>query len=204
MRPLPAIPGTEISGTIEAVGHGVKGLKPGQRAVVSVRERPHRGGCYAEYNATAASSVFLLPEGVDMEAAAALANYQVADHLLRDCARPMKGQSVLVYAAAGGVGSAVLDLARAQGLDVIAVCSGLKKIALMREAGLCAAIPVFSIHIFDHWPQKRRDGMVWLIDALAKGIIRPRIYGSLKLAEARRAHELLAGGEILGKLLLKP
>jgi NADPH:quinone reductase len=276
MPPLPAIPGTEMSGTIEAVGRGVTAFHPGQHVVVSARERPHRGGCYAEYNATAASSVFALPEGVEMEAAAALANYQVAYHLLRDCAQPAAGQSVLVYAAAGGVGSAIIDLARAQGLDVIAVCSGSRKLAFvkelgariaidrgqgdiaeavraatggkgvdlildpiggpdfaknlellapfgmivnygrlggkadgdlmarLREAGNCAAVRVFSIHIFDHWPQKRRDGMVWLIDALAKGTIRPRIHGSLPLADARRAHEMLASGEILGKLLLKP
>lgn len=276
MPPLPAIPGTEMSGTIEAIGRAVTALQPGQHVVVSARERPHRGGCYAEYNATAASSVFALPEGVEMEAAAALANYQVAYHLLRDCAQPVAGQSVLVYAAAGGVGSAIIDLARAQGLDVIAVCSGAKKIDFVKElgarvaidraaadvaagirdatggkgvdlildpiagpdfaknfallkpfgmvvtygrlggstegdlmaglraAGNSAALRVFSIHIFDHWPQKRRDGMVWLIDALAKGTIRPRIHGALPLAEARRAHEMLASGEILGKLLLKP
>src|SRR5262252_373197 len=62
MPPLPGVPGTEMSGVVEAVGAGVTRIKPGQRVIVSARDRPHRGGCYAEYNATPESSVYLLPD----------------------------------------------------------------------------------------------------------------------------------------------
>ncbi len=135
MPPLPAVPGTEMSGTIEQLGRGGTSLVVGQRVYVSARERKHRGGCYAEYNATPERSVFPLPESADLGQAAALANYQVAYHLLYDCSRPEKGRSVLVYGAAGGVGSAIVDLAVAAGLEVIAVCAGADKIAFVEQLG---------------------------------------------------------------------
>src|SRR6202034_3491261 len=100
MPPLPVMPGTEMSGTIEKVGEGVTSRKIGQHVYATARERPHRGGHYAEYVVAPAEATFVLPDGVDLEAAAALANYQVGYHLLRDGARVMKGQTILVYAAA--------------------------------------------------------------------------------------------------------
>ncbi|MGA8693364.1 MAG: alcohol dehydrogenase catalytic domain-containing protein [Xanthobacteraceae bacterium] len=80
MPPLPATPGTELAGVIEKVGPGVTTRQEGQRVYTTARERPHRGGHYAEYVATAAEATFLLPDTVDFEAAASLANYQVAYH----------------------------------------------------------------------------------------------------------------------------
>ena len=113
MPPLPATPGTELSGTIEKVGPGVTSRRPGQRVYASARERPHRGGHYAEYIATPAEATFVLPDNVDFDAAATLANYQVAYHMFNDAVRPRQGQSVLIYAAAGGMGNALIDLAKA-------------------------------------------------------------------------------------------
>ena len=72
MPPLPATPGTELSGTITKVGRDVRSRKPGQRVYTSARERPHRGGHYAEYVATPAEATFVLPDSVDLDAAAAL------------------------------------------------------------------------------------------------------------------------------------
>src|SRR5262245_64390374 len=65
MPPLPATPGTELSGTIEQVGAGVASRRPGQRVYTTARERPQRGGHYAEYVATPAEATFPLPDGVD-------------------------------------------------------------------------------------------------------------------------------------------
>jgi NADPH:quinone reductase len=96
MPPLPATPGTELSGTIESVGPGVTSRRPGQHVYTSARERPHRGGHYAEYVAAPAEATFLLPESVDLDAAATLANYQVAYHIFNDAVRPQKRQSVLI------------------------------------------------------------------------------------------------------------
>ena len=136
MPPLPAAPGTEMSGVVERVGPGATRFKPGQRVVVSARDRPHRGGCYAEYNATPEDSVYALPDGADMDQAAALANYQVAYHLLYDCISFKPGQSVLVQGAAGGTGSALVDLARGAGLRVIGTCSGGAKIDFVKSLGV--------------------------------------------------------------------
>jgi NADPH:quinone reductase len=135
MPPLPAIPGTELAGTIERVGAGVTSRQAGQRVYTSARERPHRGGHYAEYVAAPAEATFVLPDNVNFDAAAALANYQVAYHIFNDAVRPQRGQCVLIYAAAGGMGNALIDLAKAAGLTVIGVVSSGAKARFVRELG---------------------------------------------------------------------
>lgn len=135
MPPLPATPGTELSGTIEKVGPGVTARQPGQRVYTTARERSHRGGHYAEYVATPADATFVLPDNVEFDAAAALANYQVAYHIFNDAVRPLQGQSVLIYAAAGGMGNALIDLAKTVGLVVIGVVSSEEKARFARELG---------------------------------------------------------------------
>ena len=135
MPPLPATPGTELSGTIEKVGPGVTARQPGQRVYATARERSHRGGHYAEYVATPADATFVLPDNVEFDAAAALANYQVAYHIFNDAVRPLQGQSVLIYAAAGGMGNALIDLAKTVGLVVIGVVSSEEKARFARELG---------------------------------------------------------------------
>jgi NADPH2:quinone reductase len=62
----------------------------------------------------------------------------------------------------------------------------------------------FSIHTWDHLPDERRAGMRALIDMLAAGRLKPRIYAKVPLTQAARAHEMLESGEVLGKLLLTP
>jgi NADPH2:quinone reductase len=135
MPPLPATPGTELSGLVEQVGAGVTSRHVGQRVYATARERPHRGGHYADYVVAPAEATFVLPDGVDLDVAAALANYQVAYHLLNDAVRPRPGQSVLIYAAAGGMGNALIDLAKAAGLVVIGVVSSAAKARFARELG---------------------------------------------------------------------
>jgi NADPH2:quinone reductase len=135
MPPLPATPGTELSGIVEKVGPGVTIRQPGQHVYVTARERPHRGGHYAEYVATPAEATFLLPESIDLDAAATLANYQVAYHILNDAVRPRKGQTVLIYAAAGGMGNALIDLAKAADLITIGVVSSAEKAKFACDLG---------------------------------------------------------------------
>jgi NADPH2:quinone reductase len=135
MPPLPAAPGTEISGVIEKVGAGVTSRQAGQRVYTTARERPQRGGHYAAYVATPAEATFILPDSVDLDAAAALANYQVAYHIFSDALRLRAGESVLVHAAAGGMGNALIDLAKAAGLIVIGVAGGEDKARFARELG---------------------------------------------------------------------
>jgi NADPH:quinone reductase len=135
MPPLPATPGTELAGTIEKIGPGVTSRRVGQRVYTTARERPHRGGHYADYVATPAEATFVLPDGVAFDAAAALANYQVAYHIFNDAVRPRPGDAVLIYAAAGGMGNALIDLAKAAGLNVIGVVSNADKARFAHEVG---------------------------------------------------------------------
>ena len=157
MPPLPGTPGTEMSGTVEKIGPGVTSVRPGQRVVVSARDRPHRGGCYAEFNATPETSVYVLPDGADMDQAAALANYQVAYHLLYDCIAFKKGQSVLIQGAAGGTGSALVDLARHAGLAIIATCGGAAKVDFVKSLG----VP----HVID----RKRDDIAAAVASATQG-----------------------------------
>jgi NADPH:quinone reductase len=276
MPPLPVTPGTELSGTIEKIGPGVTSRRAGQRVYATARERPHRGGHYAQYVTAPEAATFILPDNVDLDAAASLANYQVAYHIYNDALQPRPGQTVLIYAAAGGMGNALIDLAKAKKLGIIGVVSSEDKARFARELGAdhvidrkretvaarvtditggrgvdiiidpvggpgipgnlellgpCGTLVVygglggkapldlqttmrasknspalrqFSIHTWDHLVEERRAGMRTLIDMLAAGKLHPRIHAKVPLAEASRAHEMLEGGEVLGKLLLVP
>jgi NADPH:quinone reductase len=140
MPKLPAVPGTELSGTVAAVGGAVTRFRAGDRVLVSAREKNERGGCYAQFVTAAADAVFALPAGIDMEGAAALANYQLVHLMLTDAARVEPGQTILVYAAAGGVGSALVDVGSGMGLNVIGVAKGSEKAAFVRTLGATRAI----------------------------------------------------------------
>ncbi|MBV8752127.1 MAG: zinc-dependent alcohol dehydrogenase family protein [Hyphomicrobiales bacterium] len=178
MPPLPATPGTELSGVIEAVGPGVTDRQVGQRVYTSARERPHRGGHYAAYVATPAEATFVLPDNVDFDAAAALANYQVAYHIFDDALRLRAGESVLVHAAAGGMGNALIDLAKAAGLVVIGVAGNEGKARFARDLG--------ADHVID---RSREDVAVRVgeitggrgVDAIIDPVAGPTIPGNLAL-----------------------
>jgi NADPH:quinone reductase len=133
MPPLPAIPGIEMSGTVVSVGEGVKSLEIGQPVFVSARELPVRAGCYAEYLAANAEALYPLPPGTDLEAAAALSNYQVAWHLLHSAPRAMPYESVLATGAAGGIGSAIVQLGKLSGKRVIGLVDTEEKAAFVRS-----------------------------------------------------------------------
>jgi NADPH2:quinone reductase len=135
MPPLPATPGTELAGTIEKVGTDVTSRRPGQRVYTTARERPHRGGHYAEYVTAPAEATFILPDNVDFEAAATLANYQVGYHIFHDALHTRPGQTALLYAAAGGMGNALIDLAKLAELNVIGVVGDDNKARFARELG---------------------------------------------------------------------
>lgn len=119
MPPLPAIPGIEMSGTVVECGRGVSMLAAGDAVYISARELPQRAGCYAEYIAVPERVPFRLPPGADLEAAACLSNYQVAYHLLHTAGRGLPGQTVLIDGAAGGIGSAAVQLAKLAGMTAI-------------------------------------------------------------------------------------
>lgn len=133
MPPLPAIPGIEMSGVVVSLGEGVKSLKTGQPVFVSARELSVRAGCYAEYLAANAEALYRLPTGTDLEAAAALSNYQVAWHLLHSAPRGMPYESVLATGAAGGIGSAIVQLGKLAGKRMIGLVDTEEKAAFVRS-----------------------------------------------------------------------
>jgi NADPH:quinone reductase len=140
MPPLPAIIGIEMSGVVEEVGGEVTSLAVGQPVFVSARELPFRGGCYAEYIAADADALYPLPEAVNLEGAAALANYQVAWHLLYTATRGMRYEWILATGAAGGIGTAILQLAHGSGKKVIGIASSDEKADFLRSLGADGAI----------------------------------------------------------------
>jgi len=140
MPPLPVIPGIEMSGTIEVIGERVTRLRVGQCVFASAREFKFRGGCYAQYLAAEEGTVYALPEGVDLDEAAALSNYQVAWHLLNTATQGFRYETLLVLAAAGGVGSALVQLAKAAGKRVIGVVDSEEKVRFALSQGSDAAL----------------------------------------------------------------
>ena len=123
MPRLPAIIGIESAGVVEAVGSAVRGIAPGEAVYVNARDLPERSGGYAEYRLAPANAVHRLPPGCDLVCAAALGNYQVAECLLRMAGGFPPARSVVVFGAAGGVGSAAVQLAALRKWQVLAVAS---------------------------------------------------------------------------------
>jgi NADPH:quinone reductase len=126
---LPLIPGSEVAGTTE----------DGRRVLALVAN-----GGYAEYAAVAMASAIPIPDGVsDEQALALLVQGLTAWHLYRTSAKLVEGESVVVHAAAGGVGSLAVQLGKAFGAGrVIATASTEEKRALALELGADAAVDV--------------------------------------------------------------
>lgn len=141
---LPMIPGNDLAGTVDAVGEGVTRFKLGDRVLVASRELPQRGGCYVESRVVSEKVPFALPDSVWSEQAVALSNYLLAWFLLNRAGTPQPGQSVLVHAAAGGAGSALVQMARRADLTVFGVAGGPEKAEFVREMGAHAAIDRYA------------------------------------------------------------
>jgi NADPH:quinone reductase len=138
--PLPFVPGSEFSGEVEAVGDGVKHLKAGDR-VASLGV----SGGFGTHAIADASRVLPLPAGIDLVDAAAFAfTYGTSHHALADRAQLKAGDTVLVLGAAGGVGSAAVQIAKAMGAKVVAAVSNAEKAAFCTRLGADLAIDTSS------------------------------------------------------------
>ena len=149
MPALPFLIGNEMSGRVVARGPGADRLAIGQAVFVAGYEIGNRGGLYAEYAAVPEDSVFVLPDGLSCEAATALTNYQLAWILMHHAARGVTAGSVAVRGAAGGVGTALIDVARKAGARVIGMAGGEAKCAFVRSRG--------AHHVVDHTQGKVSD-----------------------------------------------
>ncbi|CAN7634517.1 quinone oxidoreductase family protein [Bosea sp. LjRoot237] len=149
---LPFVPGVEIAGTIAALGEGVTAFSVGERVAAALYVAGVQSGGYAEYVAVSADVVVRLPEALPFAAATALqVQGLTALHLLRS--NPAAGRNVLISAAAGGVGSFLVQLAKRAGAKrVIAMASTPEKLALAQGIGADAGVD----YTRPDWPEQVR------------------------------------------------
>ncbi|MEE6132245.1 alcohol dehydrogenase [Priestia aryabhattai] len=132
--PLPFIPGSEVAGEVVELGEEVEGIKVGMKVVTLLGS--HRATGYAEYTLADSRGLIPLPDGVDLKQAAALPLQGLtAYHILKTMGRIEKGETVVVHAAAGGVGTLAVQLAKKFGAHVIATASSDEKLAIAKRLG---------------------------------------------------------------------
>ena len=283
---VPFTPGWDLVGVVDRIGAGVSGIESGQ----IVAALPI-SGAYAEFVCLPPRELIPVPPGLDAaEAVSLILNYVTAYQLLHRAARVSAGQRVLIHGAAGGVGTALLQLGRVAGLEMYGTCSSrgaatvssLGGVAIdyqqqdfvteihrltgagadavfdsiggahiwrsrkaLRPGGRVVAygltssvqgqrrsagphrrhrirpIAVFGLYIAGGWvlpgrkrvvpysiqwlkrlrPALFREDLLTLFELLRQRAIQPLVT-RLPFADARRAHELLAGGGVTGKIVL--
>lgn len=287
---VPFTPGWDLVGVVDAVGPDVAGIRPGE----IVAAMPI-SGAYAAFVCLPEEELVPVPSGVEAaEAVSLVLNYITAYQMLHRTARVSAGQRALIHGAAGGVGSALLQLGRVAGLQVYGTCSSRGAAAVselgatpidyqhqdfvreilrltgdgvdvvldpiggshlwqsrralraggrvvgyglstsLRGDGLTSSRPGrrqrfrgtarFTMYILGGWllpgrkrivpysiqtlkrlkPAWFREDLTALLDLLRRRAISPLIAQRLPLAEARRAHELLQRGGVIGKMVLLP
>jgi NADPH:quinone reductase-like Zn-dependent oxidoreductase len=184
-KPKNPVPGTDIAGTVEAVGTQVLGLRPGDEVFGWCT------GAFAEYARAPQHQLLKKPANLTFEQAAAVGvSASTALQLLRDDANVQPGQKVLINGASGGVGTFAVQIAKAFGAEVTGVCST-KNLELVRSIG--------ADHVIDYTQEDFRDG------ADRYDVILDNV-GDRSMADTRRAlapnGTLLSngGGHSAGKL----
>ena len=147
---LPFTPGSEVAGTVAEVGEGVDDVAVGNRVVSLLGT-----GGYAEYAIAPARGLIPLPEGLDFDRAAAIPLQGLtAYHCIKTSGALKDGESVLVHAAAGGVGTLSVQMAKLLGAGtVIATASSEEKLELARSLGA----DVLINYAEEDWPEKVRE-----------------------------------------------
>lgn len=143
--PMPFVPGSEFSGVVDALGEGVSHLAVGQ-AVAAMGS----SGGFGTHACVNAGATLPLPPGFDMIDGAAFAfTYGTSHHALLDRGQLKPGETVLVLGAAGGVGTAAIQIAKAAGARVIAAASSDAKCEFCRTLGADATINYSSSALRD-------------------------------------------------------
>jgi NADPH2:quinone reductase len=178
--PLPFISGQEAAGVVTEVGSEVTALKPGDRVAYTSLL-----GSYAEYAAVPASRLVKIPEELDFEQAAAAMLQGMTAHYLVHSSYPLKqGETVLIHAAAGGVGLLLVQMAKKIGARVIATAGAQAKAQLARDAGADECI-VYTEADFEAETKRLTDraGVHVVYDGVGKAtfdkdleVLRPRGY----------------------------
>ncbi|HVE01764.1 MAG TPA: quinone oxidoreductase [Sphingomicrobium sp.] len=162
-QPLPFTPGTEGAGVVESIGPDVSGLSPGDRVAYAGPV-----GGYAEERLIAADRLIKLPHAISSEQAAAMMLQGMTAHmLLRSVHRVQRGETILIHAAAGGVGLIVCQWAKALGATVIGTVGSDAKAELARAHGC------------DHPIVYTRQDFVAEVDRITGGAKLPVVYDSV-------------------------
>ena len=170
--PLPVIVGSDIAGTVEAVGAAVRGWQPGDRVLVDpvFRGEAHTGmigetthGGRAEFIAVPAAQLIAVPAEVSLEEAASLPlAYGTAYRMLVTQGRVSAGEKVLVLGASGGVGVGCVQIAKLLGAEVMACTSSAQKARALRDLG--------ADHVVDYTTES-------FVDAVKRIFGKPRVAG---------------------------
>src|SRR5437016_5171025 len=130
--PVPFTPGWDLIGVVDRLGAGISGIEPGQ----IVAALPIRGA-YAEFVCLPPRELVPVPSGLDAaEAVSLVLNYITAYQMLHRSAKVSPGQRVLIHGAAGGVGTALLQLGRLAGLEMYGTCSSRGTSAVSHLGGI--------------------------------------------------------------------
>ncbi|WP_256590540.1 NADPH:quinone oxidoreductase family protein [Pseudomonas sp. LB-090624] len=164
--PVPHVPGQEISGEVVGIGEGVADLQVGDRVITQIH------GGFAELATASATKVTRIPAGMDFAQAAGFKiNYVTVLHALRDRGNLQPGETVLVIGAAGGVGSAAIQVAKCLGARVIAVASSAEKRAFATQMG--------ADHVIDSAAENFRELIKELCDQKGPNVVFDPVCGPL-------------------------
>jgi NADPH:quinone reductase len=145
--------GSEAAGTVEEIGPEVTEVAPGDRVAYAMVR-----GSYAEYAVVPSAQLVKIPEGIDVEAAAAAMLQGMTAHYLTHSTYPIsRGDTCLVHAAAGGAGRLIAQMAKARGARVLGTVSTEEKAAVARESGVDEAI-IYTKSDFESEVKRLTDG----------------------------------------------
>lgn len=165
--PLPFVPGSEYAGVVEALGAGVTNLQVGQHVACLSGT-----GGFGTHTLAPAALCLRLPAGFPfVDAAAFIMTYATSHHALIDRGQLRAGETVLVLGAAGGVGTAAIQIAKAVGARVIAAASSDDKCALCQKIGADATI--------NYSTQNLRDELKTLTEGKGPDVIYDPVGGEL-------------------------
>lgn len=144
--PLPCVLGYDVEGVIDEVAPDVDNFKKGDRVFALTRF-----GGYAQYAVTSSLAVGHLPENVDLGIGCAMATQCVtAHHAAIFCQNLMPGDKVLIHAAAGGLGTALIQIALWKGCTVIGVVGGKEKVQYLKDLGVSHIVNHHEINYLDY------------------------------------------------------
>lgn len=194
---MPFCPGWEFAGTVESLGEGVDQFRPGDE-VLGFTHFPNAAGCYAEYLVAPEDQICLRPAALDPVSAAGLGLAGLtAWQALFEAGEFKSGQSVLVLAAAGGVGHLAAQLAKCKGAYVIGTASGTNK-AFLQSLGCDDIIDYTRQHVENliHDADLIIDGVGGEAAIKALDCLNP--HGRMVTLPSVTAAEVIAAGEAKG------